>query len=192
MLTSWVLSLNNPEEANLTASEVQQLLGNEFEAMSWEKILPDIKQHIQSDTNNMKYIQGVLYLLVCFGIFGTLLMLMIERRFELGMLVAIGMKKRKLMLLMGIESVLTVLAGCALGLLASLPLVYYLSVRPLRFSGESALAYERFGFEAIFPATLNAQIFLSQGLMVFVAALLLALYPVYKVWRLDAVQAMKR
>jgi len=192
MLTSWVLSLQHPDEANTTAAEVGQLLGKDFEVMSWGELLPDIKQHIDSDTNSMKYIQGVLYLLVCFGIFGTLLMMMVERRFELGMLTAIGMKKSMLMLLIGIESMLTILAGCLMGMLVALPVVYLLSVHPLRIAGQDAVAYERFGFEAIFPASLDGQIFLSQGMMVLAAALLLALYPVYKVWRLNAIQAMKR
>jgi ABC-type antimicrobial peptide transport system permease subunit len=63
---------------------------------------------------------------------------------------------------------------------------------PIRLSGESAKAYERFGFEAIFPTSTDASIFISQGLIVLVIGSVLSLYPVYKVFRLHPVTAMKR
>lgn len=192
MITSYVLSLADAGELENTSATLTQHLSGEYEVMKWGEMLPDIKQHIQSDTNSMKYIHGFLYILICFGIFSTLLMMMVERRFEMGMLVAIGMKKGKLILLLVMELVLTVVSGCVLGLLVSIPIVYYLKVNPLRFGDETAAVYERFGFEAIFPASLEADIFISQGIIVLVAGLILSLYPVYKVIRLEAVQAMKR
>jgi len=192
MVTSYILSLNDTRLLDTTASAVRNLAGNPYEVMTWEEIMPEIKQHIQADTNNMKYVQGILYMLICFGIFGTLLMMMVERRFEIGMLVAIGMNKGKLSLLLLIECVLTVITGCAIGILAAIPLVYYLKVHPLKIGGETGKAYERFGFEAIFPASTDASNFINQGIIVLVIGLILSLYPVYKVIRLDPVRAMKK
>jgi ABC-type antimicrobial peptide transport system permease subunit len=63
---------------------------------------------------------------------------------------------------------------------------------PLRMSGENAKAYERFGFEAVFPTATDASIFISQGLVVLVIGSVLSLYPLYKVIRLNPVSAMKR
>lgn len=192
MITSYILSLKDRRNLHLTAASVRKTLGGTYEVMTWEEILPDIKQHIEADSSSMKYIQGILYILICFGIFGTLLMMMVERKFEMGMLVAIGMKKTKLIILLLVESVFTVLAGCLLGIMASIPLVYYLNRYPLKIGGETAKAYERFGFEAIFPASVEPSNFINQGLIVLVIGLLLSLYPIYKVIRLNAVTAMKR
>lgn len=192
MITSFILSLDNTDELNVTANSVQNYLGQDYEVMTWEQMMPDIKQHIQSDTNNMKYIAGVLYLLVCFGIFGTLLMMMVERKFEMGMLVAIGMKKTKMVGLFLFESFFSVLLGCVLGIIASIPVVYYFNRHPLRFGGETAEAYSKFGFEPIFPTSLNPSNFIDQGLTVLIIGLLLSLYPIYKVIRLNPVTAMKR
>jgi putative ABC transport system permease protein len=119
-------------------------------------------------------------------------MMMVERKFEMGMLVSIGMKKGKLIILLLYELVFTVLAGCLLGITASIPLVYYLNRYPIRIGGETAKAYERFGFEAIFPTSTDASIFIYQGVTVLFIGLLLSLYPMYKVIRLDPVTAMKR
>src|SRR3569833_152041 len=93
MATSYVLSLRKVDQLKVTAATMAYSLGPGYEVMTWEQIIPEVKQHIQTDTNSMKYIQGILYLLIFFGIFGTLLMMMVERRYEMGMLIAIGMKK---------------------------------------------------------------------------------------------------
>jgi ABC-type lipoprotein release transport system permease subunit len=192
LVSSYVLALRDTRHLQATASSIRSVLGPRYEVLTWEEMIPDIKQHIQSDSNNMKYVLGILYMLICFGIFGTLLMMMVERKFEMGMLVAIGMKKIKLIMLQLYESVLTVVAGCLLGIAMSIPFVIYLNKHPIRMGGDTAKAYERFGFEAIFPTSLKASIFINQGLAVLVIGLLLSLYPIYKIIRLDPVKAMRR
>ena len=192
MITSYVLSVKHQENVNEIATSINKSLGNDYEVMSWQELLPDIRQHIATDSNNMKIVQGVLYLLICFGIFGTILMMLLERKFEMGMLVAIGMKKSKLMFLLVVESVLTVSIGCIGGIATSVPLVYYLNHHPISIGGETAMAYERFGFEAIFPTSVNSSIFIYQAVIVLAIGLVLSLYPVLKVWRLEPVVAMKK
>lgn len=191
-VTSCVIQLKNQQQLQAVASGLESLAGQGYEIMTWEQMMPDIKQHIQTDTENMKVVSGILYLLICFGIFGTLLMMMEERKFEMGMLVAVGMKKRLLVLTVVAESVLTVVMGCALGIVAAIPLVQYLHRRPIRIGGEMAKAYERFGFEAVFPTATDPYVFYSQALIVMLLGFLLALYPVYRVVRLNPVKAMRK
>ncbi|MDE3185012.1 MAG: ABC transporter permease [Bacteroidota bacterium] len=192
MITSYVLSLKNPKLLEQTAQSIRSAIGSDYEVMTWKQMMPEIQQHIATDSNNMQAVQALLYLLISFGIFSTLLMLMVERKFEMGMLVAVGMKKIKLAILLLIESILTVISGCVLGILVSIPLVYYLNKHPIRLGGETAKIYERFGFEAIFPTSTNIEIFISQGIIVLVIGLILSLYPVYKTIRLNPVAAMKK
>ncbi len=191
-ITSYILSLSNTKNLYATAESVRKNIGYGYEVKTWEEIMPDIKQHIKSDATSMKYILGILYMLICFGIFGTILMMMEERKFELGMLVAIGMKKYLLVILLMIESIFTVFSGCILGVLFSIPLIYYLKVHPIKFKGDTAAAYEQFGFEAIFPASTDYTIFLNQSLIVLLIGLILSVYPVFKIIRLDPIITMKR
>ena len=192
MLTSYVLALKNSSALAITAEEIKTSISSDYETMTWEEMMPEIIQHIQTDKGSMYIIQGILYMLICFGIFGTLLMMMVERKYEMGMLVAIGMKKSKLMQLLMVESVLTVFSGCLLGLLTSIPVVYYLYVYPIRFKGEMAAVYQEFGFEPIFPSSTDPAIFITQGLIVLGLGLVLSLYPVARVARLNPVKAMKK
>lgn len=191
LVTSYILSVKTDQKLDESATSIRKSIGKGYEVMTWEELLPDIKQHIATDSNNMKVVQAVLYLLICFGIFSTLLMMMLERKFEMGMLIAIGMKKSKLITLLVAESVLTVFIGCVIGILSSVPLIFYLNHHPIRIGGETAKAYERFGFEAVFPTSTDSSIFFYQAFIVLLIGLGLALYPVLKVIRLKPVTAMK-
>lgn len=192
IITSYVLALKDLRYLYTVNSTLQAALGSEYEVMTWEQMMPEIKQHIQGDSANMQIVQFILYLLVCFGIFSTMLVMMVERRFEMGMLVAIGMRKMSLAWVLLLESVFTVLSGCILGILLSLPIVSYFHRNPIRIKGDIASAYERFGFEAIFPASTSIQHFIAQGVIVLCIGLLLSMYPVYKALTLDTVKSMKK
>lgn len=191
-ITSYIVMIKDQKLVSEIAADIKDRIGMEYEVMTWEEILPEIKQHIDADTKNMKIIQWVLYLLICFGIFGTLLMMMAERHFEMGMLIAIGMKKSKLIMVVLIESLFTVLGGCLLGIIVSIPIVLQLNKSPLRITGESARIYERFGFEAIFPTSTHWSHFINQGVVVFILGIILSTYTVVKIIRLDPVKALKR
>lgn len=192
MITTYILSVKNKERLQSTLQSVKKMINGKYEIMSWEEMMPEIKQHIETDSNNMKAVQGVLYLLITFGIFGTILMMMMERKYEMGLLLAIGMKKSKMITLFIVESVITVFAGCIAGLLSAIPIVYYLKKHPIGMSGETARAYERFGFEAIFPASTHASIFIYQMFIVLIIGLGLSVYPVIKVMNLNVVDSMKK
>jgi putative ABC transport system permease protein len=192
MLTSLAVGIREPEK--MTA--IQQLLlsemGKEYEVMNWKELMPDIANHIKADGSNFYIFTGVLYLIIAFGIFGTILMMTAERRYEFGMLVAIGMKKFSLGKILLFETLLITLLGVITGLLISLPFVFYFSRNPLRITGEIAEAYERFGFEALFPAAVDSSIFIIQSLIVLIIAFLIGLYPLWHVGRINPMLAMKK
>ncbi len=190
--TSYVLSLKDAADLKTAAASVSERLDAAYEVLTWEDMMPEIKQHIATDTASMSIITGILYLLICFGIFGTLLMMMVERRFELGMLLAIGMKKSRLCCLLLTESVLTIVAGCLSGILTSIPIVSYLHDHPIRISGEMGDVYQRFGFEPIFPTATDPAIYIRQGIIVLIIGLLLSLYPMINILRMKPVKAMRK
>lgn len=190
--TSCVISLHDQNRLEETKVSLKGRLDEGLEVMSWKEMMPEIVQHMRSDNFSMQVVQFILYLLIAFGIFGTLTMMMVERQFEMGMLIAIGMKKTKMILLMVIESVFTMITGCIIGLIVSIPIAFYFKKNPIRFGGEFGEAYERFGFEAAMPGSTAPGIFLSQGLIVLCIGLLLSLYPLYKILRLNPVNAMRK
>ncbi len=192
MLTSLALGISDVGKLDEILKSLNQDFDKQYEVMSWKQMMPEIENHIKSDSVSFYIFTGVLYLIIGFGFFGTVMMMTVERKYEFGMLIAIGMKKYKLQLVLFGETLLMTVLGVLCGIIISLPLVIYLQKYPIQLSGQIAAAYERFGFEAIFPTTLNANIFITQALIVFVISILVGVYPLWNIHQLDTIQAMKR
>ncbi|MEY3369237.1 MAG: hypothetical protein RI973_2392 [Bacteroidota bacterium] len=191
MATALVLLPELPEQTDQLAAELRLSLPPELRAITWKEMMPDIIEHIETDTASSRIMLGVLYLLITFGIFSTLLMMMAERRREFGMLIALGMKKWQLGAVVLCESVLITVTGCLVGILAGIPVIWWFSIHPIRLKGESAAAFSRFGFEPVIPASTDFWILAEQAVIVLLIGLLLSLYPLYKVIRMDPVAAMR-
>jgi ABC-type lipoprotein release transport system permease subunit len=160
--------------------------------MSWQEMMPEIDQHMRSDAIGFYVWTGILYLIIAFGIFSTLLMMTAERRREFGMLVAIGMRRGRVAAMLLAESLLISFTGVLAGMAVALPLVLYFERHPIRFGGESARAFEQWGFEPLMPTTPDPAIFLRQSAIVLALALLIGLYPAWKATRIDPVADMRQ
>jgi len=191
-LTSVSLGLDDPENTAAIAQNIKAIIGQQYEVMPWQELIPDVANHIKADGFSFYIFSGILYLIIGFGLFGTVLMMTAERKYEFGMLIAIGMKKSKLQLILFGETVLITFFGVLLGILMSLPLVLYLKEKPIRFGGELAKAYEQFGFEALFPTNVDQNIFTTQSLIVLAMAVIIGVYPLWHIHGLDPVNAMKK
>jgi putative ABC transport system permease protein len=190
-ITSLSLQIDDPLHMSPIQQEVRAALGGTYEVMTWEEMMPEIANHIKADSSTSYIYTGILYLIISFGFFGTILMMTAERRYEFGMLIAIGMKKIKLGWILLGETILITMLGVFFGICISLPFVMYFHRYPIRFVGETARAYEQFGFEALMPTAIHPPIFLTQSLIVMAMALVIGLYPLWHVRTIDPVQAMK-
>lgn len=191
-VTTLAVNIRDPETLEATSAAVKKCAGDSLEVITWKEMMPDIDKHIRADAVNFYLFIGVLYLLIAFGMFGTLLMMLTERKYELGMLLAIGMSKFRLSIMLVAETLLITLLGGLAGSLLSYPVVRYLEAHPIRFSGDVAKAYEQFGFDPVWPAVFKPAIFLEQTLVVVGIGMLISLYPMIAVIKLEAVKAMKR
>ena len=190
-LTSLSLLLPKTSDLESSLKSVQNLIdADAYEVMTWKQMMPEMDQFIEADSAGHYIIIGVLYLIISFGLFGTLLMMTFERKREFGILIAIGMKKRLLAYVVFLESVMISLMGCLMGILAGVFLVYVFTEYPLQFSGSLQEVYKEYGFEPIIYFSGSARIFITQALIILVLATLLALYPGYKIIRLRPVNAL--
>lgn len=191
MLTSIALAIDKPENMNLVQKQTTIVTGKNYEVMTWKQLMPEIDNFIKAKGNGSYIFTGILYFIIAFGIFGTILMMTAERRYEFGMLIAIGMKKNKLGRMLLGETFSIALLGVLLGIAISLPLVLFLKAYPVRLTGQTAKVYEQFGFEALFPAGIDINIFLIQSAIVLAIALVVGLYPLWHVSQIDPVKSMR-
>jgi ABC-type lipoprotein release transport system permease subunit len=192
MLTALALDIADPGNLDRVLVELKARIPAGYEVMDWRQMMPEIDNHMKSDALGFYVWTGILYLIIAFGIFSTLLMMTAERRYEFGMLVAIGMKRSRISLMLFGESLLITVMGTLLGVLLALPVVWYFQWRPIRIGGTGATAFRQWGFEPILPTAIDPGIFLRQSLTVLVMACLIGLYPVWKAGRIDPLTSMKK
>ena len=166
----------------------------EYEFLAWQELIPELVEAREVDEAGGYITLGILYMLIAFALFGTILMMTKERSYEFGVLTAIGMNRFKLFSTVWMETIILGLVGAILGILISIPIVYYLNVNPLHVSvmGEdAAAAYEKFGISGNLPTRFDFKIFATQALIIFLVTSLLALYPFINIMRLNPVAAMR-
>lgn len=146
---------------------------------------------MEADNVSGIFMLGILYLVISFGVIGTVLMMTAERKREFGVLVAIGMQKKKLASIISYEMVYIGILGIASACIICIPLITYGTYHPYVFKGELAYMMEDYGFEA-------QLVFEPAGLFVFWQAFVVTLmvgvsliYPVRKILRLKVVTALR-
>jgi len=190
-LTSLALDLDKPQETAGVVELLRKCLpAAEYEVMSWDEMQAELVQQIDMDNASGLFMLGILYMIVTFGIFGTLMMMVNERRREFGVMLALGMPKIRLLGMITIEASIMSLLAVILGALASMPIIYYYTVNPPRLTGELAVAMENYGFDPVFPFLFEAFIFINQTLIVLVLTALAAAYPLYAIRKMSIVDAL--
>lgn len=191
-LTSLAVNLPGRDELPTALAAIKnQLPEGEFEVLDFKKLMPELIQAQELDTAGSKLILWVLYLLIAFGLFGTVLMMTRERSYEFGVLTAIGTKKKTLAGMLWAEAMLIGIIGAFLGILLSLPIVYYLHTNPIILSGDMGAAYEKFGMEPLMKTTFEGWIFFRQAFVIFIISSFLTIYPLWYIWRLNPIEAMR-
>ncbi len=160
-------------------------------ARTWHELNPILYQQIQGDSQTGVAMLGVLYFIIFFGIFGTVLMMVSERKREFGVLVAIGMQKKKLKKIITIEMMMLGAIGLAFGLLASVPLIMYFYYDPILLKGDLANMMEDWGWDAIMPTAWFGPYFYWQAVVVALMVGLATIYPLRKINKLKEMEALK-
>ncbi|MDX1685665.1 MAG: FtsX-like permease family protein, partial [Saprospiraceae bacterium] len=192
MTSSVVIDIPSEEVLPETKEYVRSHLPDEgYEVMDYKELLPDIMQAKEFDELSSFVIIIVLYLLIGFGVFGTLLMMLRERQYEFGILKAIGFKYQQLYGVVWLEIIAIAIGGALSGILLAVPFAWYFQENPIRFSGDMAEVYESYGLEAVLPFSLDFVILFNQALVVTILTTLMSVYAFWKIRDLRAVKAMR-
>lgn len=193
MVTSAIISINETEDRELyeTQRRLNDSCSDGLVIRNWKEMNALLLNQMEADNKSGAIMIGILYLVIAFGVFGTVLMLMAERRREFGMLVSIGMQRKKLAGIVGMEMLFIGLLGVMAGVAASLPIVFYGYARPLRFTGEMAKMYEDYGFEPVMPMLLPDTYYLWQAVIVLLILLIAIAFSVRRIFRLNIINALR-
>jgi ABC-type lipoprotein release transport system permease subunit len=194
-LTSIALLLEDPRKTEIVAESLSsELSSNEqpLAVLSWQTLMPELVQAIQADRGSAYILLLILYIVVGFGIMGTVLMMTAERSYEFGVMLAIGTSRIKMALMIVTEMLFMSLLGVIMGILVSQPIIWYYHLNPMHFTGQAAQAIEEYGMEPFVRFSTDVEISIIQALIVLVITMIISLYPIIHMYKLKPVSAMRR
>ena len=190
-LTSLSIMIDNPKKLERVKSDIKKIFNSKYEVMDWEQLSPELVQSIAIDNASGIIMLGILYIVIAFGIFGTIMMMTAERVKEFGILISVGMKKWKLGLVTLFETLFISFLGVFTGAIISIPILLYFKANPIPLTGESAQAILAFGYEPILPFAIYPGMFFAQIWTVLAIAAVSALYPIMFIRKLQPVEALR-
>ncbi len=157
---------------------------------SWRQLAPELAFMQSGFEAKILVILVITLLGLAFGIMNTMLMSVLERTREIGMLMALGMHRRRVFGMILIETVFIVFAGCPFGLGAAALTTAVLGRTGINLS-HWAQGLSSFGFDSfVYPKLLLRHYFETLAL-VSVTAVLSALLPARQALKLRPVEAIR-
>jgi ABC-type lipoprotein release transport system permease subunit len=183
--------LHRDEDLDNVASSLKSMLPGLL-VERWEELSPETD--LMSDMTNQSslIITIIIMLALAFGIINTMLMAILERVREVGMLVALGMSKVRLFFLILSETIFLTLAGSPFGLLFAWLAITYFNRKGMDLSGMGEEMMSSFGFVNVIYPEFPFDKVMEMLLIVVVTAILSSLFPAIKAMRLRPVEALRK
>jgi ABC-type lipoprotein release transport system permease subunit len=158
---------------------------------SWEEIMPELALMTESSNYMLLIFMIIIFLALSFGIINTMLMAVMERVNEIGMLMAIGMNKVRIFLMIMYETILLMLTGSVVGLFLS-----YLFIELFKRTGIDLSAFASglgdYGFSTMVYPFLNTDSYVQIVVLVVITGILSSLFPSRKALKLNPSEAIRK
>jgi ABC-type lipoprotein release transport system permease subunit len=181
--------LKNIDDVNMLKDKLNRISGNNSVG-TWKELAPDAA--LMNDFMIIYYFIfiGIIMLALAFGIINTMLMAILERTRELGMLMAIGMNRRRIFTMIMLETIFLTIVGAVTGMLCGWALTAVLGRTGIHFSGWGE-GFEAIGYAATVYPVVTPEFFIFVTIMVIVTAIVSSLWPARKALQLNPVEALR-
>jgi ABC-type lipoprotein release transport system permease subunit len=191
LLTSLVIMVHDEEEVIPAKEELIRAAGKNMEVMDWQEMNQMLLKQIESDRAQGVITKGILYMIIGFGMLGTIMMMVAERRREFGVVLAVGMRKFKLISIIILETIFIGMLGVLTGILVSIPVLFYFVVHPIPLTGQAGEMMMEMGFEPAMFFSMTPSVFWIQAIVILIFALVIGIYPVIYISRMKIMHALR-
>jgi ABC-type lipoprotein release transport system permease subunit len=181
--------INNGNEAAAVKPSIQKIAGNN-DVQTWKEISPEMSLLTDSMDQYMYVFILIILLALCFGIINTMLMAVLERVKEIGMLMAVGMNKRRIFYMIILESVLITISGGVVGIVIGSIVTKIFETRPINLA-MFAKGLEEYGFASQIYTSLRSETLVTIGILVILTGVLSAVWPARKALKLNPAEATR-
>ncbi|MBK7374949.1 MAG: ABC transporter permease [Chitinophagaceae bacterium] len=183
--------LKKDEDVKAMQKKLQQKFPG-LQVESWMEISPETGLMVDTVDIYSYIIMIIIMFALAFGIINTMLMAILERTREIGMMVALGTNKTRIFSLVLLETFFLTLAGTPLGILAGWLACGYFNTHGLDLSGMGREMMSSFGFGTVIYPEFPADKLVGVMLIVAGTALVSCIFPAIKALKLQPVEALKR
>jgi ABC-type lipoprotein release transport system permease subunit len=157
---------------------------------SWKELSPELAYADEIMTQMLYIIIGIIMMALSFGIINTMLMAVLERRRELGMLMCVGMSKTKIFSMIMVETFFLALLGGPLGILFAYYSVWQGSETGLNLAPFSD-GLASYGVDSVIYPVLPTSFYWGTAALVFSMTLIAAIYPARRALKLNPVETLR-
>jgi ABC-type lipoprotein release transport system permease subunit len=177
------------ENIDVVRDDLRAMFGD-FQIESWEEMAPELAYLSQTTGIYMYIFVGIIIFALIFGITNTMLMSVVDRIRELGVLIAIGMKKSKVFIMIVLESILLSLTGGLCGIALGVLSIGYYGNKGIDLTFISG-SLESFGATSMLYPFLPAIMYVTLTIMIVIAANIAAILPAWKATHLVPSEAIR-
>ena len=179
--------------ATAAALEVQLSKTLPVQVTPWQELAPELADYVQFNRRITFILFSIFFLLAAMGIVNTMLMAIIERTRELGMLMAVGMRPAQVVGLIVAEAASLAGASLILGAALGSPLLWYLQVHGLNLGSEgSAISLAGVVVRPLWYGRQDFTVYIQAALGLAVTAVASALYPAWRAARFRPAEALRK
>jgi len=184
-----IVRLENLEQTEEVCAALAEKLPG-LEVMHWKEIQPDLAMMTDMVQKFYAIFMVIILAALAFGIVNTMLMVVLERTKELGMLTAIGMNKKRVFNMIMLESVFLSLVGGVTGMIISQALIGATARKGINFASY-AEGLEAMGYTAHIYPVISTSFFITVTLLIILTGILSSIYPALKALKLDPADALR-
>lgn len=183
------IKLNKGADIETFQSVLQGDLPN-LQVQNWRETDPTVGMLDGMMQSFMYLFMFIILLAIAFGIVNTMLMVVMERVRELGMLKAIGMKKGRIFRMITLETVFLAFTGGILGMVFSGILVAWLGHRGMDLSSVGQ-GLEAAGFSSYIYPSVGIDFFFGVSFLIILISILASIIPALRATKLNPAEAVR-
>jgi ABC-type lipoprotein release transport system permease subunit len=189
-VNQFAILLTSVEHDDLVAEQVSNLMPG-MDVQTWDEIMPEAGMYTSAMNYYLFIFMIIILLALGFGIVNTMLMAVLERIKELGMLMAIGMNKKRVFSMIMLETIFLGMTGAIIGMAISYGLIWHTGRTGLDLTSLYQEGFEAIGFSPMIYPTIGWQSFFQLILLVVLTGVLASIYPARKAMKLNPSEALR-
>lgn len=180
---------HNIKDADAVMADLNTALTG-VEARTWNILSPQLAYQDEMMGTSIMIVLVIIIFALAFGILNTMLMAVLERKRELGMLLCVGMNKQKVFLMVMFETIFLSFAAAPIGLLVAWATVAYFGANGLSLMEVEEAMYQ-FGYDAVVYTKLDPSLYGWISVLIIIAAMLSSIIPARKALKYNPAEAVR-